>query len=400
MEITAEKRVGRRILNFIRAIAFPRFVGSAGERNAQTVIRKALHGAGYNVNDLSFTSSLFPLEFFPRLVVAVLCTVTIGAYLSLAAAPAIAVELAVLAGLLLIAATRWNRTMEWMYTLKRFGRLTSKNILAIHPHRENYMNLVFTAHYDSKSQTHSAVTRVALSCLLACCIVATNALTVLSAAYDLNPFYVLCALIPMSILGLILQTNATHSRSPGAYDNASGVAVLLELARSNAADTPPVNLGFVATGAEEAGLCGAVALMRDGRFIEMFPPARTVIINLDGIGSDGPLTITDRYGIPPVRTGPLVADLCIAIAQRFGIESRHNWLAMGAGMDHVPFASHGYQTVTLSTASFDKAFRAMHTKHDTADHLSIQSLERCYAVCQEIIDSIPATPYTLKQTLS
>ncbi|MGH2354514.1 MAG: M20/M25/M40 family metallo-hydrolase, partial [Chloroflexota bacterium] len=45
--------------------------------------------------------------------------------------------------------------------------------------------------------------------------------------------------------------------SPGANDNASGTALLLELARVLAAETPGVTLRFIAFGAEELGLLGS-----------------------------------------------------------------------------------------------------------------------------------------------
>ena len=202
-------------------------------------------------------------------------------------------------------------------------------------------------------------------------------------------YALLVTLAPACVLFVLVGASTTSNASPGAYDNASGVSVLLELARTYAGAQPNANLVFVATGAEEAGLCGAVALMQNEDFTAVYPPERSIVINLDGVGSKGPLRVTDRYGIPPVKTGPQVAQLCHDVAARFGIESKSNWLPVGAGMDHIPFAVHGYHSVTLSTAGWNPAFRAMHTKRDTIEKLDVTSLEYCFAVCQEIVDSIP-----------
>lgn len=68
---------------------------------------------------------------------------------------------------------------------------------------------------------------------------------------------------------------------PGAIDNASGTAVMLELTRRFAAD-PPENtaLLFVATGGEEAGMNGMVHLLRTNRFER----DGTFFLNIDHVG--------------------------------------------------------------------------------------------------------------------
>lgn len=393
MEIITEKRVGRRIMQHIRAIAIPRFAGTSGERIAQTYIRNTFQNIGYVVNEHDFTTSLFPLEVFPRLAIAVICTLIVIAYTSLRSLPVLSFELCFLTLLLIVISSRWNGLFERMYKIKSFGKLQSKNIIAIHSHQQNHLNVIFTAHYDSKSQTFSAVVRFIQLLSLVFFITLSIVSLSLVIVFGLSEIIPIAFIIPMCVIGLLLQCNSTHNRSAGAYDNASGVGVMLELAHTYAHENPGVNLAFVATGAEEAGLCGAVALMHDGRFIEHFSPSRTIIVNLDGMGSDGAVYITDRYGIPPIATGRLLSDLCRKIGMRFGIDTKRHWLPTGAAMDHIPFSYHGYQTVTLSTANFNKTFRAMHTNHDVIENLSVTSLENCFAIAQEIIDSIPTTRY-------
>ena len=79
---------------------------------------------------------------------------------------------------------------------------------------------------------------------------------------------------------------------PGADDNASGVAVLIELARNFAAGAPPErNLAFVAFSAEEAGLLGS------RYYVEHPRPAPLEgivgVINLDSVGrlEDQPISV-------------------------------------------------------------------------------------------------------------
>jgi hypothetical protein len=390
MEVVAENRIGRRIFGHIRALAIPRFTGSAGERRAQEYIRNLFQEMNYPVTEQEFVSSLFPLELLPRIGVALVSGILVMALGFVRTVPALTVELGLLTLLLLLLGSRWSRRMERLYALRKFGRIRSRNIIAVHPMQERHLNVIFTAHYDSKSQTFSGAVRFALFAAFAATAALSGAACIAVAVARLPESVLFFTVIPACVLALLVQVNATKNASPGAYDNASGVAVMLELARRFDGEMPNANLVFVAVGAEEAGLCGAVALATDERFVEQFPPERSIVVNLDGLGSKGRLRVTDRHGIPPVRSGPLVADLCREVSRRFGLDVSMNWLPTGAGMDHVPFAAHGYQSVTLSTAGWNAAFLAMHTRRDTPERLDVQTLEHAFAVCQEIVDSIPS----------
>ncbi|MCK8044945.1 M28 family peptidase [Shewanella sp. 1CM18E] len=73
---------------------------------------------------------------------------------------------------------------------------------------------------------------------------------------------------------------------PGADDNASGIAGLLQLAEHAIKQTNDVNLLFVATDAEEPGLYGAYALTEQFALTATTPQAKQIqlAINLDMIG--------------------------------------------------------------------------------------------------------------------
>ncbi|MDH7516309.1 MAG: M28 family peptidase, partial [Bacteroidota bacterium] len=304
MEIVAENRVGRRIHKHIRSLAVPRFVGSAGEYEARRYIVEEFQNARYNVEERPFTASFFPLEILPRLIPAITVMVLVMGFFALPVVPLFSVEAGVLVLLLLFLSSRWHRSAERMYRFRSFGTLRSKNILASHPEDTNLLTIVFTAHYDSKSQNWSGPVRTLLFGSLACTAAFTSLLLIVCAIVPLPRQVLLPGVFLSTLLFLPCLATTSGNESPGAYDNASGVALLLELARSFAGESPAVNLHFIATGGEEAGLCGAVALVNDPSFRQVCPPARTIIVNLDGIGSKGPLRITDRFGIPPVRTGP------------------------------------------------------------------------------------------------
>jgi hypothetical protein len=130
-----------------------------------------------------------------------------------------------------------------------------------------------------------------------------------------------------NIVGVLGAASATHEiivsahydswRGPGANDNASGVAVLLELARYfHSSKLPPnVSMRFVSFGAEEFGLLGSKAYLQK----HQATLHRCVLLfNIDQVGGDGAIYTDTRGGVrdlPPQLGSQLAPDL-IDKAQR------------------------------------------------------------------------------------
>ncbi len=151
---------------------------------------------------------------------------------------------------------------------------------------------------------------------------------------------------------------------PGADDNASGTAVLLEVARAltESGLKPRRTILFVSFSGEEQGLLGSRLYVRD----PLFPLANTLaMINVDhaGIGN-GKLTV-GVTGLPKEvameagrRTGP--ADL----VEVFGFFP---------GGDHVPFKEAGVPTVTIVSSGPHPHF---HQPSDGVETIKPEILER------------------------
>lgn len=94
-----------------------------------------------------------------------------------------------------------------------------------------------------------------------------------------------------------LMVQAMHSRTaPGANDNASGVAAALEIARRLVrTPLPGTTVFLVFPGAEEATNGGIRDwLRRTGRQLD---PDSTLVINLDAVGSNGPVAVATREAL-------------------------------------------------------------------------------------------------------
>jgi hypothetical protein len=148
----------------------------------------------------------------------------------------------------------------------------------------------------------------------------------------------------------------------GADDNASGTAVVLEVARAlaQAGIRPKRSVLFLSFSGEEAGLLGSTSYVRD----PAWPLDRTHgMINVDhaGIGN-GRLTV----GI----TG-LDRAVAAAAGQVIGMEDRLEFFGFFPGGDHVPFKEAGVPTITLVSGGIHPHF---HQPTDKADTLSPEVL--------------------------
>jgi hypothetical protein len=144
---------------------------------------------------------------------------------------------------------------------------------------------------------------------------------------------------------------------PGADDNASGTAVMLEVARTlaKASTRAKRTILFVSFSGEERGLVGSRLFLE--RSVSLIGSTK-VMINIDhaGIGN-GRLTI----GV----TG-LEQRLAIEAAQTVGIADTLDLFGFFPGGDHVPFKEAGVPTITIVSGGIHPHF---HQPSDRADTL-------------------------------
>jgi aminopeptidase YwaD len=86
--------------------------------------------------------------------------------------------------------------------------------------------------------------------------------------------------------------------TPGANDNASGVAVLIELIRPLLALKLPVAIRFISFGAEEPGLIGSRVYLK--RHLSELSRCK-MVLNLDTVAEPGPMRVETADGIREFR---------------------------------------------------------------------------------------------------
>ncbi len=152
---------------------------------------------------------------------------------------------------------------------------------------------------------------------------------------------------------------------PGANDGASGVAVLLELARTLPDDTVPIWLVFF--DAEDNGrIAGWDWILGSRAFVEEIPVRPEAVVIVDMIG-DADLNIyLEKNSDAAIRTEIWSTAEKLGYGDKFINEEKYSMLD-----DHTPFLEAGLPAVDI----IDFDYEYWHTTQDTPDKVSAESLQ-------------------------
>ena len=170
---------------------------------------------------------------------------------------------------------------------------------------------------------------------------------------------------------------------PGANDNASGVALLLELAAYYARpeNQPACSVVFLLFGAEEAGLVGS-------RYFVTHPlvplPRIKFLVNLDllGTGEEGATVVNGKIYEP-------------AYQRLAALNDAHHYLprltarGRAANSDHFPFSEAGVPAFFLYTRGGSPAY---HDVHDVPAALSLASFAGAFELVRDFLNNLGARP--------
>lgn len=189
----------------------------------------------------------------------------------------------------------------------------------------------------------------------------------------------------------------------GADDNATGVAVLLELARSLSAQPARYPIRLIAFDLEEYGLLGSSDYAQ--ALYQIKQPVR-LMLSLEMLGYCSQVPGSQNY--PPglekiypdqgnfiglignISTIPDMARLCGAMDKA---EVRSRWLPAGKrGMlvkatrlsDHAPFWDRGYRAIMVT----DTAFMRNPNYHKPSDRIETLDLDFLTGICQGLINGL------------
>ncbi len=175
--------------------------------------------------------------------------------------------------------------------------------------------------------------------------------------------------------------------APGADDNASGVAAILEVARALKDVPTEGSIRFIAYSGEEQGLIGATAYAKMAQEKAM---NIAVVINLDMVGRpddpDGLRIFAEHDPGLRVRDNDAPsrawADRLFRAAERAGLKPEEGPIY---GSDYIPFEAAGYACIGLYDGADDQPF--YHSGTDTPDGVDVDyTAKAASAVLRLLLD--------------
>jgi hypothetical protein len=292
-----------------------------------------------------------------------------------------------------------------VYLVRRLtGRRASQNVVS--PEDQGKAGqLVLVAHYDAgragllfdrrfaeRRATLSKRLRLpiglgeafvlAMAVVLVCTLI--RGLGAESVVVSIIQFIPTAALIVAVPLLLDVQLSPT---APGAADNATGVAVVLDLAEQYQGTLEHLDLWVLLTGAEESMALGMREWIRTNR--TELPSNRTIFLNVDKAGN-GTVRYLGKEGfVFPSRSDERLLDICGQIAEedqagRFGARQ----LVARVSSDALPARARGYPAITVSALSALDYQPNQHQPTDTPERIDEEALGRVRAFSAILVERI------------
>lgn len=330
--------------------AAPRPAGSAAESAARGYCAGVLRSLGFEVSEEPFEFSTLPGRLgTPLCGVAAIVMVAAAGHLGWRGHAVGALIVLAVGGAMVLGAAWW---------LARFGvlelpwwRQRAVNLTARRARAGMEPDIWLVAHLDSKSQPLPiAIRALGVMASLAVWTIALVASVLQIAGAPLAGLWPVLTVAGV-LAGIPVAASVVGSRSPGALDNASGVATVLLAVEELPSDR---SIGVLLTSGEELGLAGARAWAR-ARGGE---GGVSTAINVDSVDDVGAIRVIH----PRRRPAELLRAIALA-ASELGDNITTGPLPPGLLVDGVALADRGWKVVSLSKGEWRTVAR-IHTPGD------------------------------------
>ncbi len=379
-------------IKHVNNLAFDRAAATVGETKAVNYVQEELIDNSINFK-LEYFAWSSPIRFLMKTIY-----LMVLAYL-------LAFKLFLVIVLFFFIKYMFQKTRKISFTQKE----QSKNLIATIKARRRVKNrpvIIFSAHYDSVSSRISYKVQNALLYIIRIIILPYIGLTIFVTIWialeELNLFSItaynsifiylvsIISIISLSVVIPLFLFFFIANKSTGSIDNASGVSILIELAKL-IKNKPLENYDvlFVWCGAEEWGLKGSKNYIKKNKFNlkNKYDLNKSMNINIDMVGTY--VGLFNRKGL--IRKKALNKNLNIIIqqsAQKLNIPLEvYDKVRKPAG-DHISFRRFSKKTKSsFQVACFhsDKDSKYIHSIRDTPDKCSNKILNGCLGICFETI---------------
>jgi hypothetical protein len=334
-----ERPADATVHDLIRSLARPRLTGTEEADAVEKEIRARFEGLGYQTREIPFEFSAVPGRYGLSAAGAVLALGgLIAGILLVTGRPAGALVSLILAmAVALLPLVFFGRALDLPW-----GRIESRNLLFQTPGGRPAWILM--AHRDSKSQLVPTLLRTVAVGVAVAAWLTLFALAVMWYGGEPFQFTTLATLAAVLLVAaaVALALSWTGNDSPGALDNATGLAALLGVAEMAAGHG---DVAFLITDAEELGLVGARAVAGD------LPPVQGVI-NVDTLDDEGTFYVAEGYGWQRKGFAPQLAAALLTAGSVLDLPIERKGLPRSIPVDHLPIAEAGIPALTLVRGSW------------------------------------------------
>ncbi|MFX1301783.1 MAG: M28 family metallopeptidase [Promethearchaeota archaeon] len=402
------------LFNYVKNFSFPRLAGTIGEAKAVDLTIKTFKDIGFDGSQIqseTFKFSDFYSTTLIKLIMVINLTfslfVLMFAYINLLYTILIGGIMTIVVFLIMKGLKHPEHPGFWG---EYYGKtISATNVFVKLPAKtvptDNAGNIIISAHLDSKSQTFKTYWRVFFYRVWLYGGIFLGGFFILLFIHTytlikINPLILATSIwaftILISISNVFLMFLNTHNKSPGALDNASGMAVVFELSeyfKKNALDN--FNIWFCQFSAEELGTMGSRVFVNN--YENQLIKGRVFQINLDMISCVGErrnqVEYLKSYGVlPRKKIAPLLSKYLENAAIDEGVKIKGYHLSTGAHTDSVPFHLRGYDSVDIVTRAGGKY---AHNKVDLPEKVDPKVLLKAYIIIRRVILSLDKDYETL-----
>lgn len=398
MNLNLPQKDNIKVLQHVKNLAFSRTTSTVGEIRGVNYIREELEKEGIN-SKTDFFSFSGPKRFLMRFFY-ILIFVNLILY-----------------KLILIIVLYFS--VKYLFPrLRKFSLVekeNSKNVLArfeSEPQDEKRPLIIFSAHHDSFSAIIPNKLQKVLYFVFRVFIIPFLFITTIIAAtiillqfYSINLFsfgifngfnevdlVLSFTLFEFVLVVLVVLLVYNDEKSTGSVDNASGVAVLIELAKVIKRSPPKnIDIQFLWTGAEEWGLKGARGYVNKykDQLIEKYDLDRSYVINIDMVGSY--IGLLEKKSTFSKKRWTKINPIIQKSAQDLSIPIETFNKKVGPITDHKIFQDLAKKTksdLQVACIHADKDSKYIHSPQDKPDNCSEEVLRDCVTLCYDVVRKI------------
>jgi hypothetical protein len=371
------------ILETLKTFSFPRLSGTVSEQKAFNIALKKINNLSIETNIQEFRFSTFFSRVYPKIIF-FLGFLTVSLLFFFLSIPSIIIlsiinVCIILLLVFLMSKPEKVRFYKYLESANLYVKLPTK-LSKNNKTNNKEMNIFFICHLDSKGQKYIISIRVKAIRGYVFSLIFIIGLIIIRSF--LSGFFLLFILIfgilPLTYNGIcmmILLLNTTDNSSPGAVDNASGIACVYELLKYYNDDNnrfSNLNTWFVFTGAEETGTMGIRNFYRKMNYLEK---DFVLIINFDSIGKI--ITIYNSWYKPE-----WYLDFYEKFVNHQKIHENPKKITLGSHSDGYFYKKKLYPGIEFGDVS---SYNFMHSKDDTIDKVDPKLLKD---LCEVIIDNL------------